>query len=538
MLLNKHNLLKYEVRIMVTDKWCKVLIVDDELLIRQGIKHAIQWEEEGFKVVGEASNGKEALELIQSKQPHIVITDIVMPIMDGEQLAKIIKEEHKAIEIIILSSFNDFDYVRATFRHGVSDYILKPKLEGKKLLKALQHASSNIKGLTLIPHGATDENLINHQLERSVLGYEDDEISELIQKTFPHSHYSLFGIDLKRHLKQNALSAAKQKIVKMLQGEFSQVIMREVPTEGDHLVFLCNFEWHQLQTIKQFIKYISKSNKRDLLGVGWILTEPFEDFGQLKRAYQEDFMSLLHYRFYLPDMPLIIYDEAPSVRKINDPFKLAHFIAVFKKGQFDQALNYLKNHTDELIHQYSTDDFIFKSFLGNIIFNITILLGNMKYEISKLEEKKYYYISMIDEAKNAKEALILLDKFLNKVTTVTANQSVEPEQSRMKELLHYIDQNYTQPLTLTEMAKHFHYNPSYLSNYFKEHNGMGFSEYLNFVRIEKAVEKLEKTTISIAEISVQIGYSDHSYFGRVFRNLKGISPSKYRRKYLKVGKKT
>lgn len=111
---------------MSVHKWCKVLIVDDALLIRKGIKHSINWEKEGFQIIGEGKNGEEALELIETFHPHIVITDMVMPVMDGVELTKAIKEDFPQIEIIILSSFGDFDYVRSTFQLGISDYILKP----------------------------------------------------------------------------------------------------------------------------------------------------------------------------------------------------------------------------------------------------------------------------------------------------------------------------------------------------------------------------------------------------------------------------
>lgn len=99
---------------MIEQGRCKVLIVDDEVLIRQGIKHYVNWEEEGFTMIGEASNGEEALAIIEKENPHIVITDIVMPIMDGIELTKKVKEEYPEIEVIILSSFSDFDYVRST----------------------------------------------------------------------------------------------------------------------------------------------------------------------------------------------------------------------------------------------------------------------------------------------------------------------------------------------------------------------------------------------------------------------------------------
>ena len=134
---------------MPIHKWCKVLIVDDELLIRQGIKHSLNWEKEGFQIIGEAANGEEALDLIETLQPHIVITDMVMPVMDGVELTKAIKEHYPQIEIIILSSFGDFDYVRSTFQLGISDYILKPQLEGADLLNALKQAAHKIPGVVI-----------------------------------------------------------------------------------------------------------------------------------------------------------------------------------------------------------------------------------------------------------------------------------------------------------------------------------------------------------------------------------------------------
>ena len=125
-------------------EYYRVLIVDDELLIRQGIKHYLNWEQEGFSIVGEAANGKEALALIESTKPHILLTDIVMPIMDGEELTKTVKERYPSIEIIILSSFGEFDYVRSTFQSGVVDYILKPKLDAAGLLNALDRKSTRL----------------------------------------------------------------------------------------------------------------------------------------------------------------------------------------------------------------------------------------------------------------------------------------------------------------------------------------------------------------------------------------------------------
>ncbi|MGO4372676.1 helix-turn-helix transcriptional regulator, partial [Paenibacillus sp. MCAF20] len=103
----------------------------------------------------------------------------------------------------------------------------------------------------------------------------------------------------------------------------------------------------------------------------------------------------------------------------------------------------------------------------------------------------------------------------------------------MKRLLDYIDEHYAEPLNLTEMAKHFHFNPSYLSSYFSTHNEEGFIEYLHKVRTDKAASLLRKGEAMISEISGLVGYSDHSYFCKVFKRHTGHSPSSYRRQYMK-----
>lgn len=106
----------------------------------------------------------------------------------------------------------------------------------------------------------------------------------------------------------------------------------------------------------------------------------------------------------------------------------------------------------------------------------------------------------------------------------------QPEDVNMKKLMQYISKHYAEPLTLTEVAKHFHFNPSYLSSYFSTHNKESFIEYLNRIRIEEATKLLIQGTESISEISGLVGYSDHSYFCKVFKKIKGSSPSQYKRK--------
>ena len=121
----------------------KVFLVEDEFVIREGIKKNIDWEGHGYQFVGEASDGELAYPLIKKEKPDIVITDIRMPFMNGLELSKLIKKEMPLTEIIILSGFEEFEYAKEAIKLGVAQYLTKP-ISGDELLKELDLLSAKI----------------------------------------------------------------------------------------------------------------------------------------------------------------------------------------------------------------------------------------------------------------------------------------------------------------------------------------------------------------------------------------------------------
>lgn len=518
---------------MSDNKWCKVLIVDDEVLIRQGIKYYVNWEQEGFQIVGEASNGKEALELIEKTQPHIVITDMVMPIMDGEDLTKTIKKDYSHIQVIILSSFSDFEYVRSTFQNGVTDYILKPKLEGAELLRALKKAANNIPAFQVL-HKSTGEQLspVDHILTTIMSGFSEDLDDHMITDHFPDKYYSVLGISVSQKENTN-LQSIKERIKHTLHMQFKNT--RIYPLMGEELVmaYILNFKSSELPVVRRNLKKLATTSIAESIdGVSFSLSEPYEEIKETNKKYQESIANLKNCRFYFPDNFVFIYDELPIPIAIKETFNLNHFIEVFKLGEFNEAFNYLKAHVESLSQQFTNDAHEFKAFIGNIIFNITVLLGNLNYDNKQLDQEKYLYFTFINEAKDVHQTVGYLDAFLEKVNEVIISKMNDKSNTNMQKLLDYIDTHYAESLNLTEMANHFHFNPSYLSAYFSTHHSVGFNEYLTRVRIEKAKEYLRIGRISISNISGMIGYSDHSYFCKVFKKMTGMSPSSYRKSHI------
>ncbi|MFN7252603.1 MAG: response regulator [Anaerobacillus sp.] len=521
---------------MINEQYCRVVIVDDELLIRQGIKHYINWEQEGFRIVGEASNGREALELISTTAPHIVITDIVMPIMDGEELTRSIKENYSHTEVIILSSFGEFDYVRSTFQSGVVDYILKPKLNGKILLEALKKAVSRIPNFQLLTqkNGANnfENNLsIEQVISKLISGYEVQLESQLLSRAFPHDYYCLLGVSLKNNRcnEEANLIANKQKAIeKALSLNLSKTQYYSFRPEEYLLVFVINFDKSESANLFSFIKKLAASDQ----GLSLTMTKKFTRMKDLSTIYKDDLMKLLRYKFYFPEQQLLLQEELPNPLPKVESFNLEWFTNEFKREQFDSAFTYLEEFISSFSICFTTDVYEFKAFFNNIIFNITILLSNMNYDIGDLDKAKYTSFKAIDEAEAAEVVLQEWNKFLLDARKQIADSRSQTGNPNMKKLLLYIADHYAEPITLTDVAQHFHFNPSYLSNYFATHNKEGFIEHLNNIRIKEATKLLTNNSAAISEIGSLVGYSDHSYFCRVFKKKMGMSPSQYRRKQL------
>ncbi|MCD7036000.1 response regulator [Metabacillus sp. GX 13764] len=496
---------------MIAEELCRVLIVDDEQLIRRGMIHYLDWEREGFTVAGEASNGQEALQLIEQVRPHIIITDIVMPVMDGEELTRLVKERYPEIEVIVLSSFGEFDYVRSTFQNGAVDYILKPKLDAQSLLKGLRTASRRIPSFHSSAGRVQQNRSFGQLLQRMIEGYETAEPGKL---PFSLDTFCLLGVDF-----------APDEIKKKL-----EPIFQELKTEGysfiadqKWLIYLINTD--DFQAVYDKISRFAAAEP----SCRFILSEPFHDVSKLRQVYLENVPKLQNAHFYFPGHAVLTKAHLPEAKQAVEQFNLEWFTEELKRSRFEDAFQYLKNHAGKLSGAYWIDLADFKAFYTNIIFTITILLGNMKYNTAELESSRYVYLKEIEEAETAQKTINLLSAFLEEAKH--SLEGIHPENRQIKKVAAYIKEHYAEPLTLTDIAKQFHFHPSYLSSSFSSHMQEGMIEYLNKVRIEKAAELLIEDEKTISEISEAVGFSDHSYFCKVFKKVKGLPPSKYKRQH-------
>ncbi|CAI3322131.1 response regulator [Enterococcus cecorum] len=169
----------------------KVMVVDDEISVRQGIKNLISWINEGFELSIEATNGKEALKLMPIFQPHILLTDLVMPEMDGIELISQAKKLNPDIEIIVISSYDTFYLIKECFRLGVKDYILKPELSPQLLLQTLRKVTNQFIQKSN-EHNFSHEKILSEEISRYLSGYHQSLVLTHLDQLFPYHNYCFF----------------------------------------------------------------------------------------------------------------------------------------------------------------------------------------------------------------------------------------------------------------------------------------------------------------------------------------------------------
>lgn len=501
--------------------YCKVLIVEDEFIMRQGMKHMLEWEKEGFTIVGEASNGQEALELIGILRPDIIICDIVMPILNGVDFSKMVQKDYPDLQIIILSSYDNFEYVKSTLLNGAVDYILKPTLNPSQLLATLKKAVDRIPGLELVKN---EEVYYNNLIERYLLGFDSKLDSNKFIDIFPYSSFRIFGINLKHACGRNKDDIKRIKTVTenfYLNNRNYKYL--KIMINDEIFLNIINYKISKENEIEKNIeKYLEKNiiNKENVL---FIITPKFDNIYKVKEAYNEKFIPYLSHKFYHKNDILLNTEKLKTTEKL-EKFDSSRYSSYIKNKEFNSAINMIDEYVNYAVN-LKMDEYKLKNLVKNLLYNVLVTLENYKIET---EELRQGYFKRIDNTSYSQDFIKEIDKIILELKDIISKR-VSIEEEKIKEILEYINDHYNEPLELSDISRVFNFNYYYLSYYFNNHCKEGFSEYLNRIRVEKSCDLLFQNKFYVSEISNMVGYSDHSYFCRVFKKITGYTPSNYRR---------
>ncbi|HZK70539.1 MAG TPA: response regulator [Clostridia bacterium] len=524
----------------------KLLIVDDDLQIRTGLKEGIDWGKLEIDEVFIAENGIEAIKLYEENLPQIVITDIRMPGLDGLELSREIRKFSEATKIIIISGYSEFEYAKKALQLGVTDYLLKPVkiAELKKLVTTTK--DKVIEALKREEEEKEQKYLCNERLIEDVLSgniYEGKLIVDSFKKCLNMDVYGeieclLFEIDryvsVTKHLtyeqKKVIYLNIKSLIINLLD-EKKVIIQQRLDKLVAIFVTNTNFS-RERQTAKliELHKALNRSLKEQFgisvsIGVG----TP-SSIINLSKIYQQSVQALSH-KLYVGMESIIFFNdilintenkyvEGVNEKELKEAISRYNYIGI--SAQISEKFECLKTLC-------SADRNLIKDVCADLK---SILIRTVKDEGINFEGLFGNNMSLFDDIESFETIDEYKEWILNVyyiVITGLSDMSGIKHNTLMLKAAEYIKKNYNRNLTTEELSEHIQKNSNYFSHLFKKEFGVSFIEYLNKVRINEAKNLMKTTSLLAYEIAEKVGFQDYKYFTQVFKKLEGFSPSKLRK---------
>lgn len=530
----------------------KVFLVEDEFVVREGIKKNIDWAGHGYDFCGEASDGELAFPMIKKEKPDIVITDIRMPFMNGLELSKLIKKEMPWIEIILLTGFEEFEYAKEAINIGVSQYLTKP-ISGDDLIKEVDALSEKIEESKREREikekylREMKEDVINGRkvfFENLVTGTQS--AAELIQsaeKLEINISAIYYNIMLgKIHIDKHIQDEYSQRLVNIDEEieniiDENYIIMFDRDLEGKAFLFKADTEEQLNEIINGFVSKLeeifdSYDGIKYFGGIGetaerlrdvptsfetankaftkryftdenaFIRSSEMQDMDDSNENEKFDVESL--------DIKHLDRDKIKEFLKFGDSAEIEYFVDAYIAGLGTNAIK------SQIFRQYILMDVYFS--VSEFVKSVSVesdeqVLAGFKPDVVRSEdESRNYIISIIRKGIELREGNV-------------SGHNNDVVDSIKK----YIEENYAdEELSLNIMASHVNFSPNHLSMVFSQQTGNTLIKYLTDFRMNKAKELLKCTNKKSSEISIMVGYKDPHYFSYLFKKTQGVTPTQFR----------
>lgn len=521
----------------------KLLIVEDDKLYRQELCTQIHWESYGFSLSGDAKNGKDALSCIAHEIPDLVITDISMPVMNGIQLIQILKENYPEIHILVLSSYDDFNFVKDAMKFGAEDYILKYSIEEANLntllsqIKAKIDQEKNESDRTRLINSNLDK-IIDNYLRNALLGVPGS-IKELANLwkilELPGSPERLTVLFLMiEDLDKPSFQELRNFIFQTTEPWLFYVQI----DSNSAAVLLCTREIiSRLQILNivadETAKLFRKLNEMGSAGFSVGVSNTISDVAALPQVYQQAEFAASQY-IYEGYGKVFFY---VNMNKSQPTLKLEDFREKIKTDLSEGSKELVCKEIDEFIQRL----YIARPPKSKLLEEL-LSLYHILYRASieeKLDFKAITGFQVVTERildslhslSQIKELVLsAYQNYFNEIQKRELQVSGESYNNRyIKDIMEFINKNYMREISLNSLSEEFNLTPNYLCRLFRNNTGMKLTDYINRVRIEGAKKLLDTTNMKVYEIAECVGFSSSSYFCTVFKTLTGIKVSEYKR---------
>jgi two-component system response regulator YesN len=537
----------------------KLMIVDDEMLVRMGLKTTIDWPKLGFQIAGEADNGLKALEIARAIRPDLGLTDIRMPKLDGLGLMKALKKELPRTKILILSCYQDFDYVREALQLGALDYIPKLSMQVEELEQVFQRAKA------VLEEEAEQERIADagreperyrslremqgcffQELLKGALA-EPDLAERLVRLKLRLGRAGLYGavcllVDDLRAIRQRnggtGLALLESPLLNIIdealensglrgnvfmgrEGEFGLVFSFAEGTEAGSIPEeLGRFCGHLRETIRLYF------NLSVSFGIGQVASGLL----QLKEIYNQA-SEAAGYRLYQGKGSVNLFrEESFAAEPLLDAGQEQNLRELLESGRGTEAESLVLGLLDRASSGAVKPPMLLRQELLEVLLAFSRVL---KQYGGRLDQPPAPPggdpMSVSAEVETLGDWKLWFHDFAAWFGHRLNELKVQRFGREVSRALEYINRHYATELKLGEIADQIGMNETYFSHLFKKETGANFTDYVNGLRIEKAKQLLRNRTDNIYEIAAAVGYANVSYFSKVFKQIVGISPAEYKK---------
>ncbi|MCR8645548.1 response regulator [Paenibacillus sp. N1-5-1-14] len=528
----------------------RLMIVDDEDEVREGIIQKTDWQACGFELVGDFTNGRDALDAVADLQPDVIITDICMPFMDGLELAKHVAEEHRDIVVVIITGYEDFEYAKQAIRLKVKEYLLKP-INAREITAFLQKMKQE---LDEQQQKKTDLRYLKIQLNESLPLLRERFLEKMvttrlspdeIEQKFRYFDLELIGssyvaivgdmdemMQHSRTLGQLDRELLKFAVFNIMQEVFEQdgngIVFR---TRDDKVAIVFGGHPEQMDVQAQTLvgqAQISVNKYLNLtlsIGIG----RTYSELADIAKSYQEALTALDH-RFILGNNRIISINDIAYGKQMNtityEEWE-KRLIAALKTGRSELFAQEVQEWMEDLRQNHSTIEECHVSIYKLIVSLMNVLVGTTTMEQKLIfGDNPFAHIAGLKTLDQVKAWLVQISQ---RMMTHLVDKRSHVTKSQMDAAVTYINGNYMdEDFSLQQVCSHIYLSISYFSALFKQHSGETFIEYLTRIRLEKAKELLTLTSLKTYDIAARVGYGDPQYFSVIFKRNMGLTPKDYR----------
>lgn len=531
----------------------RLLVADDELIIREGIRSGIEWHRLGISLIGAAANGRAALELLQREPADILLTDINMPVMDGIELCRQARRLYPNLKIIVLSGYEEFEFAKQALEVSAMKYILKP-FTREELEETLVDAASDIRRHMDME---SDRELAMARLQESLPLLVENVLNRLVEGRIEPAEavFKLQQLDIVLGnglfvvliVEQDQQTSGEEQSMRSGSGLMT-VMMKDVLREAlgdrhpgvvfsglsDHAVCILRLERQELYEDVLDLAEALKSRLMQMLqvtvsiGVGGFK----QGTAGIRESYREALESL-QYRFLIGRGAVIPIEQinlggGGDYFSIPDGYADRLVLAVRYgntqgiRGEVDALMDYMKSHAGARTVELK----LAVKELVSLVLRQLVQSGNRLREHMGGDFDPYRLIDGYPTMEDMQRGLsgLLLD-----ISSYIHDKRSNRLRIAIRQAVQFINSHYhLEELSINMLSEELKMNTSYFSRLFKQETGATFTEYLTRVRIDKAKELLRTTTKRISEITYEVGLKDPYYFSTVFKKYNGVNPTEYR----------